>query len=61
MLEIIEEKSNISLNRLDRMRIKNSIILLDMIIFQKLFKISICNILISHNLAQIVIKKDKKQ
>lgn len=51
MLEIIEEKFNISLNKLDKMRIKSYIILLDLIIIQKLLKIFIYNIPINHHFA----------
>lgn len=52
MLEIIKEKFNIGLNRLAKIKIENSIILLDLIIFQKLIKIFMLVILISYNFEQ---------
>lgn len=41
ILEVIEKKFNIRLNRLAKIKTRNSIIYLDFIIFQKLLKISI--------------------
>ena len=49
MLRIIEAKSNIGLNGLAKMKTKNSIMLLDLIILQKLLRIFIPIILINRN------------
>ena len=49
MLEVIEEKVNIKLNRLAGVKTGNGIIFLYLIIFQKLLKISMLIILISRN------------
>ena len=52
MLKIIKAKSNIGLNKLSRIRTRNSIMLLYLIIFQKLLKIFTPIILINHNFKQ---------
>lgn len=50
MLKVIKKSSNIKSNRLVKMKIKNSIIQQDLIIFQKLSKIFIYIILINTNM-----------
>lgn len=52
MLEVIKEIFNLGLNRLTGMKIGNDTILLNLIILQKLWRISILIIVISRNLKQ---------
>ena len=49
MLGIIKTKSNIGLNRLVEIKIENSMMFLDLIIFQKLLRIFMPVILINRN------------
>lgn len=59
ILEIFKKKVDIVANRLIVMRTKYSIIVLDLIIFQKLLKIFILIIQINHNFKQKIIKEYK--
>lgn len=60
ILKIIKIKSNIWLNRLAEIKIGNGVMFLDLIILQKLLKISMPIIQISHNLKKKYEKKNKK-
>ena len=52
ILKVIKKKFNIELNGLAKMKIKNNVILLKLIILQKLLRIFIVIILISRKLKQ---------
>lgn len=57
IIKVIEEKFNIGLNKLAEIKTRNSIIFLNLIILQKLLKISMLVILISRNFKQKIIKR----
>ena len=52
ILEVIKEKFNIRYNKPARMKVENSMMLLDLIILQKLLRISIFVFLINRNFKQ---------